>query len=67
LKNKILDFSVDFYRLASIGLATGEPADVLALQLLSPSAFLIINIMQLYYFHSGWMELITMPRSIIDK
>jgi len=49
------------FRLASIGLEdVGE--DVLAVKLLTPSAFLVVNIMQLYYFHSGWMDLITMPR-----
>ncbi|CAF5145773.1 unnamed protein product, partial [Rotaria sp. Silwood1] len=47
--------------LASIGLEF-VPSEVLAVRLLTPSAFLIVNIMQLYYFHSGWMNLITMPR-----
>ncbi|CAF3646268.1 unnamed protein product [Rotaria sordida] len=46
--------------LTSIGLEVVR-SDVLAVRLLTPSAFLIINIMQLYYFHSGWMDLITMP------
>ncbi|CAF1085642.1 unnamed protein product [Adineta ricciae] len=46
--------------LISIGLEEVE-SDVLAVKLLTPSAFLVVNIMQLYYFHSGWMELITMP------
>ncbi|CAF4702929.1 unnamed protein product [Rotaria sp. Silwood1] len=46
--------------LASIGLEF-VPSEVLAVRLLTPSAFLIVNIMQLYYFHSGWMNLITMP------
>ncbi|CAF1213486.1 unnamed protein product [Rotaria magnacalcarata] len=46
--------------LASIGLEAVAP-DVLAVRLLTPSTFLIVNIMQLYYFHSGWMDLITMP------
>jgi hypothetical protein len=49
------------FRLASFGLEDVEE-DVLAVQLLTPSAFLVVNIMQLYYFHSGWMVLITMPR-----
>jgi hypothetical protein len=49
------------FRLASFGLEDVEE-DVLAVQLLTPSAFLVVNIMQLYYFHSGWMNLITMPR-----
>ncbi|CAF4396290.1 unnamed protein product, partial [Adineta steineri] len=47
--------------LASIGLDFVR-SDVLALKLLTPSIFLVVNIMQLYYFHSGWMDLITMPR-----
>ncbi|CAF1485235.1 unnamed protein product [Rotaria sordida] len=38
--------------LASIGLEI-VPSDVLALKLLIPSTFLVVNIMQLYYFHSG--------------
>ncbi|CAF4526142.1 unnamed protein product, partial [Rotaria magnacalcarata] len=46
--------------LASIGLEV-VPSDVLAVKLLTPSTFLVVNIMQLYYFHSGWMKLITMP------
>ncbi|CAF4296585.1 unnamed protein product [Rotaria socialis] len=46
--------------LASIGLEA-VASDVLAVRLLTPSTFLIVNIMQLYYFHSGWMDLITMP------
>ncbi|CAF1290556.1 unnamed protein product, partial [Rotaria sordida] len=46
--------------LASIGLEV-VPSDVLALKLLTPSTFLVVNIMQLYYFHSGWMNLISMP------
>ncbi|CAF4228229.1 unnamed protein product, partial [Rotaria sp. Silwood2] len=46
--------------LASIGLEV-VPSDVLAVKLLTPSTFLAVNIMQLYYFHSGWMNLITMP------
>ncbi|CAF1290006.1 unnamed protein product [Adineta steineri] len=46
--------------LASIGLDFVR-SDVLALKLLTPSIFLVVNIMQLYYFHSGWMDLITMP------
>ena len=52
-------FALD--RLASIGLEV-VPFDVLAVKLLTPSTFLVVNILQLYYFHSGWMELITMPR-----
>jgi hypothetical protein len=51
----------DRFRLASIGLEDAK-TDALALKLLSPSAFLVVNIMQLYYFHSGWIDLITMPR-----
>ncbi|CAF3267963.1 unnamed protein product [Rotaria sp. Silwood2] len=47
--------------LASIGLEV-VPSDVLAVKLLTPSTFLAVNIMQLYYFHSGWMNLITMPK-----
>jgi len=50
-----------FFRLLSIGLEP-VPSDVLAVKLLTPSTFLVVNILQLYYFHSGWMELITMPR-----
>ncbi|CAM4812248.1 unnamed protein product [Rotaria magnacalcarata] len=46
--------------LASIGLEV-VPSNVLAVKLLTPSTFLVVNIMQLYYFHSGWMKLITMP------
>ncbi|CAF1201689.1 unnamed protein product [Rotaria sp. Silwood1] len=46
--------------LASIGLEI-VPSDVLAIKLLTPSTFLVVNIMQLYYFHSGWMNLIMMP------
>ena len=48
-------------RLNSIGLEV-VPSDVLALKLLTPSTFLVVNIMQLYYFQSSWMKLITMPR-----
>ena len=57
----IFDFLCLSCRLISIGLEEVE-SDVLAVKLLTPSAFLVVNIMQLYYFHSGWMELITMPR-----
>ncbi|CAF0821922.1 unnamed protein product [Adineta steineri] len=46
--------------LASIGLDV-VPSDVLAVKLLTPSTFLVVNILQLHYFHSGWMKLITMP------
>ncbi|CAF2675030.1 unnamed protein product [Rotaria sp. Silwood2] len=49
--------------LASIGLEV-VPSDVLAVKLLTPSTFLAVNIMQLYYFHSGWMNLITMPKKM---
>ena len=48
-------------RLASVGLEV-VPSDVLAVKLLTPSTFLVVNILQLHYFHSGWMKLITMPR-----
>lgn len=48
-------------RLTSIGLEV-VASNVLAARLLTPSAFLIVNIIQLYYFHSDWMALITMPR-----
>lgn len=57
------NFAGTRFRLASIGLEKLE-SDVLALRLLTPSIFLVVNIMQLYYFHSGWMELITMPRYV---
>lgn len=50
-----------FVSLASIGLEVVAP-DVLAVKLLTPSTFLVVNILQLHYFHSGWMKLITMPR-----
>lgn len=50
-----------FFRLSSIGLDVVEP-DVLAVKLLTPSTFLVVNILQLYYFHSGWIQLITMAR-----
>ncbi|CAF3499416.1 unnamed protein product [Rotaria sp. Silwood1] len=52
-------FSIQLF--ASIGLEV-VPSDVLALKLLTPSTFLVVNIMQLYYFHSGWMNLISMSR-----
>ena len=48
-------------RLISIGLEV-VPSDVLAVKLLTPSTFLVVNILQLYYFHAGWMDLITMPK-----
>ncbi|CAF3473310.1 unnamed protein product [Rotaria sp. Silwood1] len=54
-------FSIQLF--ASIGLEV-VPSDVLALKLLTPSTFLVVNIMQLYYFHSGWMNLISMSRVV---
>jgi hypothetical protein len=60
-KKKHFFYFDSFFRLLSIGLEP-VPSDVLAVKLLTPSTFLVVNILQLYYFHSGWMELITMPR-----
>ncbi|CAF3894722.1 unnamed protein product [Rotaria sp. Silwood2] len=61
LVNEFLSAKLSKELLASIGLEV-VPSEVLAVRLLTPSAFLIVNIMQLYYFHSEWMKLITMPR-----
>ncbi|CAF2706676.1 unnamed protein product [Rotaria sp. Silwood2] len=62
LVNEFLSAKLSKELLASIGLEV-VPSEVLAVRLLTPSAFLIVNIMQLYYFHSEWMKLITMPSS----
>ncbi|CAF2332716.1 unnamed protein product [Rotaria sp. Silwood2] len=61
LVNEFLSAKLSKELLASIGLEV-VPSEVLAVRLLTPSAFLIVNIMQLYYFHAEWMKLITMPR-----
>ncbi|CAF0897645.1 unnamed protein product [Adineta ricciae] len=58
--NVILTQHLSKELLASIGLEV-VPSDVLAVKLLTPSTFLVVNILQLHYFHSGWMKLITMP------
>ncbi len=50
-----------FFRLASIGLEI-VPSNALVVKLLIPSIFLVVNILQLHYLHSGWMELIPMPK-----
>ncbi|CAF1063941.1 unnamed protein product [Rotaria sordida] len=43
--------------LALIGLKV-VPSDVLTVKLLTSSTFLMVNILQLHYIHSGWMKLI---------
>ncbi|CAF2784263.1 unnamed protein product [Rotaria sp. Silwood2] len=58
--NIFLSSKISKELLASIGLEI-VASEVLAIKLLTPSIFLFVNIMQLYYFHSDWMKLITMP------
>lgn len=43
------------------------PSESLALNLLIPSLFLVVNILQFQYFHSGWIELTKMPRYILSN
>ncbi|CAF1149255.1 unnamed protein product, partial [Didymodactylos carnosus] len=49
---------IDKVWLLSVGLED-LGTDALAVKLLTPSTFLVVNILQLYYFHSGWMAMIT--------
>ncbi|CAF3021172.1 unnamed protein product, partial [Rotaria sp. Silwood2] len=58
--NIFLSSKISKELLAFIGLEI-VASEVLAIKLLTPSIFLFVNIMQLYYFHSDWMKLITMP------
>ncbi|CAF1232591.1 unnamed protein product, partial [Didymodactylos carnosus] len=46
--------------LSSLGLEdlSTDRTDAFASKLLTPTTFLVVNILQLYYFHSGWMDMI---------
>jgi hypothetical protein len=49
--------SLDDNALKSIGFEKFEQTDELVLRLLTPTTFLIVNILQINYFNKPWLEM----------
>jgi hypothetical protein len=53
-------FDLDDSALKSIGFQKFDQKDQLVLRLLTPTTFLIINILQIHYFNRPWLRLTEM-------
>lgn len=50
-------FSIDDSILSSIGFEKFDKKDELVVKLLTPTTFLIVNILQIHYFNKPWLSL----------